>query len=228
MGLVIAISQAKGGSCKTTTSVNLAGALKEKGYKVVLADMDKDKPDAVRWAEQGDSIDFIVPLYEDKPMDKLEALRRQYDFVVLDTPPNYMPAAFKAIMLSDFVVLPCSPSFLDQNNLTDAIAVPRMSQKPFKILGTKVQKHHNLSKQLEQELQKSGLAFETLISSRTALLESAFEGAWVGEFAKGSESHQELLALAEEIIELCGLVKSNPPEEQKLPAAQPSHIVNER
>jgi len=202
MGFVIAISQAKGGSCKTTTSINLAGALIEQGHKVILADMDKDKPDAVRWAEQGNSIKFVTPLYDDKPMDALEVLRRQYDFVILDTPPNYMPAAFKAIMLSDFVVLPCSPSFLDQNNLTDAIAVPRMSQKPFRILGTKVQKHHNLSEQLQSELHKSGLAFTTMISARTAIMESAFEGKWIGEFARNSDSHNEFLQFASELVAL--------------------------
>lgn len=207
MGFVIAVSQAKGGSCKTTTSINLAGALIEQGHTVILADMDKDKPDAVRWAEQGNSLDFVSPLYDDKPMDALEILRRKYDFVILDTPPNYMPAAFKAIMLSDFVVLPCSPSFLDQNNLADAIAVPRMSQKPFRILGSKVQKHHNLSIQLANELRQSELAFETMISLRTAIMESAFEGKWIGDFAKNSDSHQEFLQLAVELVALLQQLK---------------------
>ncbi|KTD46031.1 Sporulation initiation inhibitor protein Soj [Legionella rubrilucens] len=226
MGFVIAVSQAKGGSSKTTTSVNLAGALIEQGYKVIVADMDKDKPDAIRWAQQGTAIKFIEPLFDDKPMDKIEHLRKQYDFVLLDTPPNYMPAAFKAIMLSDFVILPCSPSFLDQNNLTDAIAVPRMSQKPFKILGVKIKKRQRLSDQLIDELNKSGLAFKTMISSKTAVLEAAFEGKWVGDFDKNSDSHKEFRKLAEELLTFFNHQKQT--DTQKVNSTAPSRAVNER
>ncbi len=202
MGFVIAISQSKGGSSKTTTAINLCGALKEKGFKAIVADMDKDKPDAINWARQGDSIDFVVELFEEKPMDTLNRLRKEFDFIVLDTPPNYMPAAFKAIMLSDFIILPCSPSFLDQNNLTDAIAIPRMAQKPFKILGCKLQKRQKLSEKLIDELRASSLAFETVISSRTAVLECPFQGKWLGDYDPGCDNHKEFLSLAGEIINL--------------------------
>ena len=202
MGYVIAVSQSKGGSSKTTTAVNLCGALIEKGFKAILADMDKDKPDAVNWARQGESIDFVMELFEEKPMDHMESLRKKYDFVVLDTPPNYMPAAFKAIMLSDLIILPCSPSFLDQTNLADAISIPRMAQKPFKILACKVNKRQKLSDKLLAELVKTGQAFETFITSKSVVLESPFEGKWLGDYKPGSTSHKEFLALADEVIKL--------------------------
>ncbi|KTD14416.1 ParA family protein [Legionella israelensis] len=205
MGVVIAISQSKGGSSKTTTAINLCGALKETGYKAIVADMDKDKPDAINWARQGKSIDFVMELFEEKPMDILNQLKSKYDFIILDTPPNYMPAAFKAIMLSDFIILPCSPSFLDQNNLTDAIAIPRMAQKPFKILGCKLQKRQKLSDKLMSELRESGLAFETVISSKTAVLECPFQGKWLGDYLPGCDNHREFLALANEIIQLLNI-----------------------
>lgn len=205
MGFVISVSQAKGGSAKTTTTVNLAGALKELGYRVVVADMDKDKPDAVTWARNGPHIDFVVPLYDEKPLEPIERLKSKYDFVLLDTPPNYMPAAFKAIMLSDLVILPCSPSFLDQHNLSDAISVPQMAQKPFKIIGVRVQKRQNISEKLIKELKKTGYAFESFITLKTALAESAFQGKWVGEFMPNSVSHVEFKALAKELVSIFGL-----------------------
>ncbi|WP_367605959.1 ParA family protein [Legionella sp. W05-934-2] len=204
MGFVIAVSQAKGGSAKTTTTVNLAGALKELGYRVVVADMDKDKPDAVTWARNGPYIDFVVPLYDEKPLEPIERLKSKYDFVLLDTPPNYMPAAFKAIMLSDLVMLPCSPSFLDQHNLSDAISVPQMAQKPFKIVGVRVQKRQNISEKLIRELKKTGYAFEAFITLKTALAESAFQGKWVGDYAPNSESHDEFKELARELVKMFG------------------------
>lgn len=202
MAFVIAVSQSKGGSTKTTTTINLCGALLEKGFKAIVADMDKDKPDAINWARQGTHIDFVTELFEEKPMGIMEHLKKQYDFVILDTPPNYMPAAFKAIMLSDFIILPCSPSFLDQNNLTDAISIPRMAQKPFKILGCKISKRQKLSDKLIRELINTGMAFDTCISTKSAILESPFQGKWLGQYKPGSESHKEFLSLADEIIEL--------------------------
>lgn len=210
MGYVIAVSQSKGGSTKTTTTINLCGALIEKGYKAVVADMDKDKPDAVNWAKQGGHIDFVMELFEEKPMDKMNLLRKKFDFILLDTPPNYMPASFKAIMLSDFIILPCSPSFLDQNNLADAITIPRMAQKPFKILGCKINKRQKLSDMLIAELISSGMAFKTCISNKSVIVESPFHGKWLGDFQPGSESHKEFLALADEVIELANVNDYSP------------------
>ncbi len=222
MAFVIAVSQSKGGSTKTTTTINLCGALIEKGYKAIVADMDKDKPDAVNWARQGGHIDFVMELFEEKPMSTMDQLKKQYDFVILDTPPNYMPAAFKAIMLSDFIILPCSPSFLDQNNLTDAIAIPRMAQKPFKILGCKISKRQKLSDKLISELIHTGMAFDTCISTKSAIMESPFQGKWLGQYKPGCESHKEFLALADEVIKL-----ANPHVSSPLPQAQVVDNLNQ-
>lgn len=202
MGFVIAISQSKGGSSKTTTAINLCGALIERGYKAVVADMDKDKPDAINWARQGEHINYVMELFEEKPMEKMDSLRKKYDFIILDTPPNYMPAAFKAIMLSDFIILPCSPSFLDQSNLTDAISIPRMAQKPFKILACRVNRRQKLSEKLISELVKTGQAFETCITAKSVVLESPFQGKWVGDYKARSVSHKEFLDLADEMLKI--------------------------
>jgi len=171
----------------------------------LVADMDRDKPDAVNWARQGDHIDFVMELFEEKPMEKMESLRKKYDFIILDTPPNYMPAAFKAIMLSDFIILPCSPSFLDQSNLTDAISIPRMAQKPFKILACRVNRRQKLSEKLISELVKTGQAFETCITAKSVVLESPFQGKWLGDYKPRSGSHKEFLALADEIIKIANV-----------------------
>jgi chromosome partitioning protein len=205
MGYVIAICQSKGGSAKTTTAINLCGALIEKGFKTLVADMDRDKPDALSWSKQGKHINFVTELFEEKPLDIVEHFRKTYDYIILDTPPNYMPAAFKAIMMADFVILPCSPSFLDQSNLVDAITIPRMAKKPFKILGCKIQKRQKLSKKLISELIKSGQAFSTSISHNTAVLESPFHGKWLGNYKPGCSSHKEFLSLAEEVIKIANV-----------------------
>jgi chromosome partitioning protein len=66
-GIVIAVSQAKGGACKTTTAVNLAGALIEKGYKTIVVDIDTNKPDASVWAKvsSDNKLSFITEINTD-------------------------------------------------------------------------------------------------------------------------------------------------------------------
>ena len=63
MAHIISITQTKGGATKTTSSINILGALLEKGKKAILCDMDKDKPDAINWARQGERINFVMELF---------------------------------------------------------------------------------------------------------------------------------------------------------------------
>jgi chromosome partitioning protein len=204
MGKVITISQSKGGSCKTTTAINLCGALNELGYKSIVLDMDKEKPDAMEWCNQGKDnpkgIQYVESLFGDTPSQEIQKFKEEYDFIILDTPPNYMKAAFKAVLMSDFIILPCSPSFLDQHNLIEAIEIPQESGKPFKLLISKFQKRHNLSSSLQKEIGESGIGFNSVITAKSKMMESAFYGEWIGTFDKGSESHKEFIEVAKELV----------------------------
>ncbi|MGQ4006399.1 ParA family protein [Francisellaceae bacterium CB300] len=206
MGKVITISQSKGGSCKTTTAINLCGALNELGYKSIVLDMDKDKPDAMEWLSQGkdnaNGIKFVEPLFSETPSKDIQEYKKIYDYIILDTPPNYMKAAFKAVLMADFIILPCSPSFLDQHNLVEAMEIPQESGKPFKLLISKFQKRHNLSNTLQSDVNGNEIGFKSVITSKSKIVESPFYGEWIGTFDKGSESHKEFISVAKEIVEV--------------------------
>ena len=162
---IIAISQGKGGAAKTTTSVNLAGALIELGYKVQVFDWDVEKPDAIKWMESGNSIHWIKQIDKNDPISDIEQFKNNYDVLLFDTPPNYDKNAFKAIMASDFVIIPTSVNFLDQENAKSAISVPMLAKKPFKILMSRVKKGTKEGKEIREHVGKQDISFNEIISN---------------------------------------------------------------
>lgn len=201
MTIIIAVSQAKGGAAKTTTTVNLAGALNEKGCSAMVLDWDTAKPDAIRWMKGKNSIDWIKQINTSDPLKDINDHKGYYDFIIFDTPPNYEPNAFKAIIACDYVIIPTSVNFLDQENTKDAISVPLMAKKPFKILMSRVKKGTKKGKEIYKDVASQDISFKTVITDRDVLAQCPASGEWIGLFAKGSDSHNQFLNLATEVIE---------------------------
>lgn len=203
--VLIAVAQGKGGASKTTTSVNLAGALNELGYNTGLIDWDVEKPDALKWMKQGDFINWIKLIDKDDPVLDIESVKKKYDVVIFDTPPNYEANAFKAIMSSDFVIIPTSSNFLDQENAKDAISVPMLAKKPFKILMSRIKKGTKAGKHIHANIGERDISFKEIISERDALAQCPSIGQWIGQYAKGSDSHKQFLNFAKEVVLWTGI-----------------------
>ncbi|WP_116964201.1 ParA family protein [Fastidiosibacter lacustris] len=206
MSKVIAVISGKGGAGKTATSVNLAWSLaKDFNYKVVIVDIDKDKPDALGWKEQGmatgiSNFDVDTLLCEDSPKEMINQLRNEYDFIIIDTPPNFQGEAFKATLASDFVIIPSSPSLSDQKALIKSMEIADECRKPYRLLAVRTQKRHNLSQELISSISELN-GFKTNITLKSCVMEAQFHGLWVGEYQPDSDSHREFKSLAKEVIE---------------------------
>ena len=200
--IVIALLQKKGGAAKTTTAINLLGSLLSKGYKTILCDMDKDKPDAIYWADNGtDLIENVLPLVEENPKKKIEELKTQYDFIIIDTPPNFEAAALKAAMVCDFAIIPCAASLIEIKALEDAATCAILANKPYKFLASRITKNTKATKQLIEQLEKTGSSFKTFITNSVTMTECQNFGTWVGSHAPESSNHQQYLELINEILQ---------------------------
>ncbi len=83
MSQVVAVTNKKGGVGKTTTCVNLAGALLEMGYRVSVGDMNKEQQSAFKWANRGNTLKSMVSVISDKkPRTDLERLKENSDIVL--------------------------------------------------------------------------------------------------------------------------------------------------
>ncbi len=208
MAHIIAVTNQKGGVGKTTTCINLAGALMEMGYKVSVADMNNEQRSAFKWANRGDDLKSIVTTISDKkPRTELNRLKEGSDFVLIDTAPELMTPALKAALLSSLVVIPCTPSPLDLESAEDTIDLIEETEKPFVLLASCVRAGTTLGIQLSETLKKIGTTFEAVIHQRVDIVEAAITGQWVGAYKKDSKAHQEYQQLAQELIHILGATK---------------------
>jgi len=116
---LIALISQKGGSGKTTVSLQLAAGLGLQGYRVALADLDPQES-ASRWAELAPAdapIASEVLQLKGSAVDMAEALRpvaRRVDVVVMDCPPSIEhPHTMSALELCDVALVPVVPSPTD-------------------------------------------------------------------------------------------------------------------
>lgn len=203
MGKIISLLQKKGGSAKTTTAINLLGALLENGKETILCDMDKDKPDAIYWADNGEDLtDRVIPLVDNNPKERIEQLKQQYDYVLIDTPPNFEAAALKAALLCDLAIIPCSASLIDKKGLEDAAACAMMTDRPYRFLASRITKNTRLTKQFLAQLEETGMGFSSFISNNVAMVEAQSAGTWVGAYKPGSQSHIQYRNLIKEILDI--------------------------
>lgn len=223
---VVSLVTGKGGVGKSTLSFNLAGALSERGKKVILIDADNEKPDSLgiyaQCIPEEDISDFenkskeksivktnkLWDLNFDIVLSKQDDLRNQindlssiYDFVIVDTPPNYSASAVKSVALSDLSLVVAAPSFSDENAVGRTFDSIDMG-KPIVGIMNKIIKSQKLSKRLFEVINESDKPFlKSYISDKVSVKESAYAGLYVGDYEPGSDSHKEFIILSKEILE---------------------------
>lgn len=208
MKCTITVTNQKGGVGKTTTCINLAGSLIENGYKVAVADMNNEQRSAYKWANRDNDLKSIVTIIsEKKPRAEINQLQKDNDIVIIDTAPELMTPALKAALLSDLIIIPCTPSPLDLESAEDTIDLIEETDKPFVLLPSCVRTGTSLGIQLSETLKKIGDTFNTVIHQRIDIVESAITGQWVGAYKKNSKAHQEYNQLTHELIDKIKRIK---------------------
>lgn len=120
MATIIAVANKKGGSGKTTTTTNLAGAFVARGYRTLIVDADGSQSSAFSWRRTGEGAGCsyeVLGLQSTNVRNFLKAALAvdPYDVVLIDCPPRDPgekdgEVLRNAVLVSNAVLIPVMPS----------------------------------------------------------------------------------------------------------------------
>lgn len=172
---VILVANPKGGSGKTTLSINLAGYLASQGAQVAMLDLDRQKSTS-QWLA-----------LRDPGLPRIELLRDgqkgSSDWLVIDSPAGlHGKNLTRALKLAHHVVVPIAASLFDirasQEFLAALVAEKTARKTPgfVGVVGMRVDSRTRAGVTLEQFLAQQKLPVLTHLRTTQNYVNAAFEG----------------------------------------------------
>ena len=207
VGKVITVAQQKGGSGKTTVAAHLAVALSRlNGTTIALLDVDPQgslgewfEARERRLGEKHTGMGFRTASGWGARREAM-GLARDYDFVVVDTPPKSDLEAKPAIEAASLVIVPIQPTPVDVWSSTATLKIVDRESTPALVVVNRVPPRALVTDAMIDAILGLGADVAAAkIGNRVAFAASMGEGATVMETAPGSKGAEEIYALAREI-----------------------------
>ena len=198
---VYTIAQQKGGAGKTTLATNLAVGLARVGRGVAVLDTDPQGSmgrwfmERAEWGEPGMDLSTASAWGASYEVKKLA---RQWDDVVIDTPPKLDGDLRPSIKAADLVLVPVGPSQADVWALEAILDLCAREKKPALMVLTRVKPGTKVLTDVEKTLSGLGAPLASgRLGQRVAYAE-ALGGGWGVEERPGPAA-AEMAALREEV-----------------------------
>ena len=207
MGKVIAFSNQKGGSGKTTLTANIAVLWSNSEYKVAGIDCDSQKS-LTYWLNERkkyygeedigiDSYHFDIRNLS----NEIKQIKRKYDFILIDSPPSITFDTIQILKASDRVFVPVQPSPLDLMATIPFLNLAKQERKNPIIFLNRVMPRAKLTEAMILRLRYAGAKIaRSRISSKVLFAETFSVGRGVVDISITSDASKEIINAGNEIL----------------------------
>ena len=207
MGKVIAFSNQKGGSGKTTLSANMAVLWSNSGYKVAVIDADAQKS-LTHWIDArkkyyGDHDIGVTPFAFDikNLTEEIKQIKRKFDFIIIDSPPSITYETVQIVKSANRVFVPVQPSPLDLMATLPFLKLAQQERKNPVIILNRVMPRAKLTDAMILRLRYSGAKIaRSRISSKVLFAETFSVGRGVIDISVTSDAAKEIINAGNEIL----------------------------
>ena len=180
---IISLVTQKGGSGKTTLTLNFAIAAMSDNDRVVIFDMDAQGT-AKKWYERRiqESPALVDVTAGDLEKAVAGAKAQNFDWILIDTPGRDDAGQAAAIRAADFCIVPCRPSAADLEATPTTVETIKRLKKPYAFVLTQTPPRSFRVREAQTGLSYMGLVCPTPIVLRNAYQDAQSMGLGVGEF----------------------------------------------
>jgi len=203
--MVIAVVSAKGGTGKSTITLNLGGTLSSAGRRVLIIDADPQGSIA-QWAKKSKQKEPTI-LVESSPAvhRKIKKLYTNYDYVLFDSPPTFKKRVRSVISLVDRLIIPVSPGMADYWSTKKLLELyfeekERRPKLDARLLISRIDRRTKMGREFRPFLERLSIPiFVSEIPQRIIYSESWMERKTVDRLKPNSDGAKEFRSLAQEV-----------------------------
>ena len=208
--MIIAVLNQKGGVGKTTLALNIAGYLASRKKRVLLIDAD-EQHSALDWSavREGEPLFSVIGMPKGTIHKEVGIIGKGFDHIVIDGPPRISSVARSAIVASDMIIIPVTPSPYDIWAAEDVVTqIREVTQtlgdykkiNPFFVLNRKIG-NTAIGRDTAIALEKYAdiPVFKAQITQRVVFAETANNGTTVIEHDPTGQAAEEIKRLGAEI-----------------------------
>ena len=208
--MIIAVSNGKGGTGKTTLATHIAGELAMQGSAVILIDADP-QGSALDWTQRRSQnglprLFSAVGLARETLHQEAPELARRCDHIVIDGPPRIAALARSALLAADLVLIPVQPSPYDVWASAEMVSLIREAQVFRPTLRAAFVINRRVSTTVIGREARGALADQPLpsllseVRQRIVFADSVAAGRLARETAPDSAAAREIAVLTDELL----------------------------